>query len=187
MSDTIGILLTANNAGFIAAMQQAGTITDREAKRMQTSLTFLQKVAKDFQTTQKAANDASVGLKDASGVIEKLGFNTTVARRELVVLAHEMSQGNYTKFGGSLMVLAEHSNLLAVAFSSAGIAAIGTTAGLAAFGVAAMIGAKESDELRKSLILTGNFAGQTSSSFDALASSTAASSGASIGHTKDGR
>jgi len=46
-------------------------------------------------------------IADAGQHAEKFQLNTSGARRELIVLAHEMSQGNYSRFGGSLMVLAE--------------------------------------------------------------------------------
>jgi lambda family phage tail tape measure protein len=51
------------------------------------------------------------------------GFNiaTSGARRELLVLAHEASQGNWSKFGGSLMVLGERTDALSAIMSSAGV------------------------------------------------------------------
>lgn len=75
---------------------------------------------------------AQMGISESvSGYINQIdeaakhthGFNmaTTGARRELLVLAHEASQGNWSKFGGSLMVLGERTDALSAIMSSAGL------------------------------------------------------------------
>lgn len=75
---------------------------------------------------------AQLGIAESvSGYISQIdeaskhthGFNiaTSGARRELLVLAHEASQGNWSKFGGSLMVLGERTDALSAIMSSAGV------------------------------------------------------------------
>ena len=177
--------LALDSSGFRAEMAAAGTVADKELKKIGRQVQFVNDYIREMAKAQKVAGDSAHSLEQSSKVMDQLGLNTTIAKRELIVLAHEMSQGNYTKFGGSMMVLAEHSNIMAVAFSAAGIAVLGGVAALGAFAVAAMAGSHEAEEFRKSLILTGNAAGLTSSSFEALAENAATAAHSTLGQGKD--
>jgi lambda family phage tail tape measure protein len=75
---------------------------------------------------------AQLGISDSvSGYIKQvekaaesthgMSLATTGARRELLVLAHEASQGNWKKFGGSLMVLGERMDAMSVIMSATGV------------------------------------------------------------------
>lgn len=60
-------------------------------------------------------------LQDASSATHEFSLNSSSARRELLVLAHEASQGNWTRFTGSIGVLAERTDALGFIMSSAGL------------------------------------------------------------------
>ena len=175
---------TLDNTGFIQKMVENGTVTEREANRMTKSLKYVSDQMKVMQTASKAANDAGAGIKESSKHVEEFGFKTAGAKRELLVLAHELSQGNYSKFGGSMLVLGERTGAAALLFSSLGLSVIGATAVLGAFAFAAIKGHMESDALAQSLRTTGNFAGTTEGQFNALAKSVSASSGTTIGASR---
>ncbi|HQU03490.1 MAG TPA: phage tail length tape measure family protein [Acidocella sp.] len=90
--------------------------------------------------------------------------------RELIVLIHEsLIMGNWSRFGGSMMVLAERTGLSASIFTGFGAAVLG---GVAAVGglVAAMItGEMESSRFARAISLTGNMAGITENEFNVMA------------------
>lgn len=104
-------------------------------------------------------------ISEASKHTHEFSIASSSARREMLVLAHEASQGSWTKFGGSLLVLGERTDALTLLFSSAGLTAgifAGAVAGLA---IAAIKGAAEAKELNAALVLTSNYAGLTSQAF----------------------
>ena len=121
----------------------------------------------------------------ASKHTHEFGFATAGAKRELLVLGHELSQGNYKNFGGSLLVLGERTGAASLLFSGLGLAAIGVTAAIGAFAFAALKGAHESKALADSLVFTGNFAGQTEGQFNALSIAVAASTHSTIGSVRE--
>ncbi|WP_233444908.1 phage tail length tape measure family protein [Paraburkholderia caribensis] len=127
----------------------------------------------------KAGDDGAAGM-------DKIGTHTASARRELLVMAHELATGNIKNFGGSLMVYAEQVDFFAFALSPVGAAISAVVAGLGLFAVAAYKGHEEADTLTKSLQTTGNYAGQTASSFAALTQAIAASTGNSLGTAREG-
>jgi phage-related minor tail protein len=195
----------AGNKAKTATVDQAyaaQVLTDRYLKEADAADKFmanLQRQADQFGKTrteilqmQAAMHGVSEGAKPLIDGMEqgaqgahKLNFASSGARRELMVLAHEMSQGNWTRFGGSLGVLAERTDALGAIMSPTGLA-IGLVAGvLGFFAVAAYKGYEESENLRKSLIMTGNYAGLTAGSFDELGKSIANSANVGIGTGKD--
>ena len=176
---------TLDNTGFIQKMVENGTVTEREAARMTKSLKSVSDQMKIMQTASMAANDSGAGIKESSKHMEEFGFKTAGAKRELLVLAHEMSQGNYSKFGGSLLVLGERTGAASLLFSAMGLAALGATAAVGAFAFAALKGSEQTEDLRKSLILTGNAAGITSTRFEAFAAASAASAVTSLNQGRD--
>lgn len=100
---------------------------------------------------------------------EELSLKTAGARRELLVLGHEMLQGNWTRFGGSLMVLGERTNAASLAFSGMGLAVLGVVGAIGAFITAAVKGAIESDHFEKTMRLTNGAAGITEGELNSLA------------------
>jgi lambda family phage tail tape measure protein len=124
-------------------------------------------------------------IGSATGHTEKLSFATAAAKRELLVLVHELSQGNYKNFAGSLLVLGERTGAASLLFSGFSLAVLGALGALGAFATAAYIGASESKALADALALTGNYAGQTAGSFNAMAKAIAASGQISISSARE--
>ncbi len=92
--------------------------------------------------------------------------------RELLVLIHEsLIMGNWSRFGGSMMVLAERTGMSAAIFTTLGAAVLGGVAALGAFAGAAIMGEMESTKLARALSLTGDMAGITEGRFNAMAES----------------
>ncbi len=139
--------------------------------------------------TQVAAASATVrrspGIQEAANDMEHFGHTTTAARRELLVLAHELSQGNYKRFAGSLMVLGEQMDWMGKLMSPVGLAVGAVTGALGLFVAAVVKGAIESSKFNDSLVLTGNYAGLTEGRFNALAQQSASATHSTIGSARD--
>jgi phage-related minor tail protein len=135
------------------------------------AVTAKQKSATEaLRATAEAAATIKPGeVESTAGAMEHLSFGTAAAKRELLVLTHELSQGNFKRFGGSLLVLGEQTGAASLLFSTAGLAALGLVAGIAALGFAYIKGAAESKAYTDSLILSGNAAGSTASQLQAMA------------------
>jgi hypothetical protein len=128
-------------------------------------------------------NEAGAGAAGAGKHMESLNFQTVGARRELLVLAHELSQGNYQKFGGSMMVLGEQTGAAGLLFSAFGLTVLGVVATLGVMGYAAIKGALDQKHMNDALVMTGNYAGLTADSLNGLAHA-AVEAGGSIGEAK---
>jgi phage-related minor tail protein len=124
-----------------------------------------------------ALGKAGDGAKGAGGHMDGFSLSSNAARREVIVLAHELSQGNFSKFGGSMMVLAESTGAASLLFSAAGLTAAALTVAVAGVGYAAIKGASEQKEMADALILTNDYAGVTSDGLNDLAHAAAASGG----------
>jgi phage-related minor tail protein len=157
-----------------AATQGVGTAAVEAATSVvgQTSAAAAATVA---QTKHAAA------VREGSSALSHFSLNNAQATREMIVLAHELSQGNFSRFGGSMMVMARASGLASAIFTSTGLA-IGAVIGVvAAFAVAAYKGAQESKALGDALIVTNGYAGVTAGGFEQMASRVATASNTHIG------
>ena len=173
--------LSLDASGFKAEMVAAGTVSEKELNKIQRQVKFVNDVIRDMGKAQREAGAAaSSELPAATRHMEGFSFASAGAKRELLVLGHELSQGNYKRFAGSIMVLGERTGAASLLFSAMGVAVIGVTAALALFAGAAFKGHKEQDAFNKSLVLTGNFAGMTSTSFAELAKSASGATGATL-------
>jgi phage-related minor tail protein len=127
---------------------------------------------------------ASSNREVAAGA-EAAGHASVGARRELLVLAHELATGNFKRAAGSLMVLGERLDWMGKIMSPTG-AAIGLVAGaLAAFAGAAIVGARQMQRLQESLVLTGDYAGVTTGQFIEMGDRIADSTGTGINKARD--
>ncbi|NYH13427.1 phage tail length tape measure family protein [Paraburkholderia bryophila] len=131
---------------------------------------------------------SSVGKssKAAAEGMDKIGAHTVAARRELVVMGHEVLTGSWKNLAGSAMVFAEQIDAMSLIMSPAGLAVGALTGVIAAFGVAVYKGHQEQEAFNKSLQVTGNYAGQTTSSFAAMTQSIAAATGDGLGPAREG-
>ncbi|WP_186169788.1 phage tail length tape measure family protein [Burkholderia gladioli] len=136
------------------------------------------------QATQQMASGVSASANKAAAAVDKVGHSTNAARREMVVMAHEAFQGNFKNLIGSSMVLAEEYDAVSLALSPIGLAALAAAAGIGTFVAALVIGANEAKEFNKSIQLTGNFAGQTSSSIYTMSQQLADMTHSSVGTSR---
>lgn len=124
-------------------------------------------------------------ISDASQHTHEFSLSSTAARRELLVLAHEASQGSWKQFGGSLLVLGERTDALSLLLSGAGVTAGIFAAALFAVGKAAVQGADETKQFNAALQLTNNYAGLTASVFSDMAERVSFLSGSGLQKASD--
>ena len=99
------------------------------------------RLARGRATTVDYAGDtrtATGAVNDAAAAHGSLGGATAGVTRELLVLGHEAVTGNYTRMGGSLIVLAERTNALHAVLSGIGPLLASTGGAFALAGVAAV-------------------------------------------------
>jgi hypothetical protein len=180
-----------------AAQDKAAASGDAFIKKLQDQVATLGMSAQQLQAYRAAQlgvsdaaapliaklGEAGAGAHGAGKHLEGLSLSTVAAKRELLVLAHELSQGNYSKFGGSMMVLGEQTGAAGLLFSSTGIAALAFAGVLAAVGYALIKGASDQKHMNDALVMTGNYAGVTSDKLNDLAHA-AVEAGGSLGEAK---
>ncbi len=130
--------------------------------------------------------DAATSAGKANGeAMEHTATMTTRAKNELIVLAHEMTQGNFKKIPGSFMVLAE-------SMGSVGHAMLGIIGPAAAAAAAIYLVAKAgieaeatSRQMNIAIQETGNFAGETEGRMKELAAAISGSSRLTVGQANE--
>ena len=179
------------------AQDRAAAAGDRFIKTLQDQVATLGMTTQQLQTyraAQLGVSDAAAplinklaetgeGAKKAGGHMEGFSFQSASAKRELLVLAHELSQGQFSRFGGSMMVLGEQTGAAGLLFSSTGLAVLGFAAALGTVAYAMIKGASSQREMNNALISTNNYAGVTSDKLNDLAHAATAVHG-SIGEAK---
>lgn len=122
----------------------------------------------------------------------QLAHSSAGARRELLVLGHEISQGNWKAFAGSLLVLGEQIDLLGklsrVAALGGGLlggALLGGVAAAAAFGAAVYSVHHDLTEFNKAIYLSGGASGLTQVAFEQMARSLATDVKTSVGTARE--
>ena len=125
------------------------------------------------------------GVQQAANDLDKVAHSSTGARRELLVLGHELATGNFRRAAGSLLVLGERLDVMGAIMSPIGLLVGGVTAAFAVFAIGALKGAEESRAFANSLLLTGNAAGLTEGRFNALVQTVQQSTGATIGAARE--
>ncbi|WP_322105850.1 phage tail length tape measure family protein [Paraburkholderia sp. J41] len=142
------------------------------------------------QDLKSGARSTATALGQAgdsgAAAMDKVSSHTAGARKELLVMAHELATGNISNFEGSIMVFAEKIDAFKFLLSPVGAAVTAVVATVGAFALAAIKGHEETERFNNSLVLTGNYAGQTASSFAALAQAISSSTGASLGTAREG-
>ncbi|MCA8248072.1 phage tail length tape measure family protein [Burkholderia multivorans] len=125
------------------------------------------------------------GAEDAAASIEKIGHSSVGARREVLVLAHELATGNFKRAAGSFMVLGERIDIMSKLMSPAGIAVAALAGAVIGFAAATVEGAKESAAFARSIQLTANYAGQTEASYNQLARNVQSATGVTISESRE--
>jgi phage-related minor tail protein len=197
---TAGIQVYADTAQFQNDMGKAGAIAEREMRRIQQQSTMAAAIVNElgnrmkltanttetaWRTHAAAAAKAEDSIKKAAHATDGLSLASHGAQRELIVLAHEMSQGNYSRFGGSMLVLAERTNAASLLFSGLGLSILGSAAATAAFGVALYQGYKQQQDFNNAIQLTGNYAALTEKKLQDMAEAQAKATGSTHGSSYD--
>jgi phage-related minor tail protein len=160
-----------------------------DASQVDNAISKLQQVSNEYaktaansDTVTTATKKQSAALKDVADSADKAAKGHAGVSREVVVLAHELSQGNVNRFGGSLLVLAEQLDIVKFAMSGAGLAILAVVGVLGAFGFAAIQNAVEANKFAKALQLTGNYAAVSASQIEGLARAQSALTGQTTGN-----
>lgn len=184
LDDELAGFVASANPAYRAQMQldQGHDLLNRGLKAGLISQATYNETLAILGTRYKTASEAAEMLAGATG---KSMFATVQARREMVVLGHEVVSGNFSRIPGSLMVLAERTGLSAAAFAGlAGPVALAAVA-IGAVAVAAIIGAHEQRKFYDMLVLTGNAAGLTADSYNSMARQIAGSADVGIGTARE--
>jgi hypothetical protein len=178
VSQDLSLNVGANTTGFNAAMTQAAVLTEAQMKRIaQYVKGGTSEVKALAKATQEAASSTQGAYDKIAANADSVGHAHAGMTRELIVLGHELSQGNLKRFGGSLLVLAEYSPKAQAAISAL-MGPIGALVGITAIAGLAMIeGAIDAEKFAKSLQLTGNYAALTQGTLEDLAKAQAAHTG----------
>jgi phage-related minor tail protein len=119
-------------------------------------------------------------LQQVGFQLNDLAVQVASGQNPLTALVQQGSQLSGT-FGGIRPALSAVASLLTPTVVLMG----GLAAAVAAVGTAYIAGQREDERFRDSLVLTGNAAGQTRSSFAALIETTRAASGVSVGSARE--
>jgi len=182
----VGVRVGADTTGLQAGMIQAAVVTEAQMKKIaQMVKAANDETARLGKTSQTAASQVRAAHESIADGAKKVESAHAGVNRELLVLAHEMSQGNYSRFGGSLLVLAERTNFLSFALSGTG--ALISAVGAAVLGTAALVamGAIEQDKFNKALQLTGNYAAITEAQVRSLAEAQSKQTGQTVGASRE--
>lgn len=184
MAQDLSVRLNIDTSQGIANIANLANITEKEFKRMVRAQEQANKLQAEQNKLMRDAGAAASSYNDIARGAEGASHATAGMTRELLVLGHELSQGNFKRFGGSLLVLAEYSKG-ATAALHAFVGPLGLLVGaFGAFALAAIEGAKESHEFNKSLILTGNYAGITAGEMDRLSQKVEMATGKTVGASR---
>lgn len=185
--DPLGAKLRQLQADFKAldAAASSGKITGKDDARVDA---VYAKIQQEINAASGAAAGfgtvASGAMGNAAAATERGMFATVQARRELIVLGHEAMTGNFSRMPGSVMVLAERTNLSMASLMGLGgaVLAVAASAGVLAYAMHA--GSEEQKEMQRSLALTSDFAGLTRGGMLSLAETVTQSSQLTIGQSK---
>jgi lambda family phage tail tape measure protein len=138
-----------------------------------------------LQTADAQFKAQSASAKQAAHSLEGFSLQSSVAKRELLVMSREIARGDFTRLSTSASIFAQSSGLLALALTPLGLLIGGVAAATIGLVAAYTKGDQESRAFANSLTLTGNYAGITEGQYNSLAQSVAKSSGVTIGSARE--
>jgi len=175
---------------MVAAQDKATAAADAFIKKLQDQVATQNLSTKEmlaYRAAQLGVADAAgpliAQIKGAGGHMDGFSLSSARARSEIIVLAHELSQGNFQKFGSSMMVLGESTGAAGLLFSATGIAALGLATAVAGVSYAVVKGAQDQKAMNDALVMTGDYAGVTSDRLNEMAHA-AVTAGGSISEAK---
>lgn len=185
----LGVEVYASTSRLESDMGRAAQIVESRARAMDQAAI---KARKSLESVGEVRIGRINGVREAANEMEHLSHTTVGARREMLVLAHEILTGNYKRAMGSLLVLGERMDwmskltpVLSAVLSPLGIALGAVAAGATAVAVAYHQAAEEARKFQDSLQLTGHYAGITQGQFNEMARQTAAASGLSVKEARE--
>jgi phage-related minor tail protein len=181
--DPLGTKLRQLTSDMAAFRKEMGNSTRDDV--MRTFQGLENEIGKVSGLMEQAGVSGAAGMHKAAEATERSAFATASARRELIVLGHEVITGRWNRLPGSLMVLGERTDLLRGLFSGLGVAIGAGAAVLGTFAAVAAAGAVQAQKLNNELTLTGGYAGFTADSFHQMADSLGTLTGAGIGKAKE--
>ncbi|QIX17315.1 phage tail tape measure protein [Burkholderia multivorans] len=156
------------------AMQEAASngynLTAREAKKLvdqydrlqatagKTRLEMLNQQAAARGVTQAFAAQAAA-IQQAANATHSFSINNSAARREMLVLAHEASQGQWKRFAGSMLVMAEASDALSLIMSPLGLGLSAAAGAAFLFARQVYAGYESAQQFNKAITATGGYLG----------------------------
>lgn len=170
------------------AQKQMQALADLEAQRAAYRATLSQQLAnRTLKPSElQAAKAAELGVTAETetmrhalvqaGIDGEHSFQRMILSggvfRELIVLIHEsLIMGNWSRFGGSMMVLAERTGVSTAIFTAMGLSVIGAATSVIALTAAMFEGERQSTAFARAISLTGDFAGITEGQFNQMAES----------------
>lgn len=198
---TYSVLVDVDSTQVDALLQKLDQVGQKATQTFQTMATSAGSATSANQQLAQAVTQASQAVNQLNSAAQASSSsvnNITVAHgkaasavkghagatRELMVLLHEASQGNFKRFGGSLLVLGEQFDILSKLMSPMGLAIGGVAAVVGVLALAFVKGAEETATMNKALIMTNDYSGLTASSLRGLATQ-AAATGGNIGTAKE--
>jgi len=174
------------NLGNSTAQLTIGQLHFLDSLRDQAAQAGLTKVQLlQLQAAEMGLSDVSAEfiakIEAASASHAKFSLASAGATRELAVLGREIASGNIDRLAGSMTVLADRTGLLPALFSPVGIAITAVGVAVVGLGIAAYEAVHQQDELQKSLDVTGNMAGLTRDSMNAMANDIQTSATGGVG------
>lgn len=152
----------------------------KAASTYASEMALLDKALADGQISHTAYADTARLVEGAMNAAEQkatsmgksvnvLGMSANMTVRELRAMADELASGRYSQFDGTLINVLSHvaqanSGFLLLGGSIAAVAAI-----IGTFVAAAIMGSEEQQKFNEALILTNNYAGQTTDGMRQLA------------------
>jgi lambda family phage tail tape measure protein len=185
-------------ATFQKALDESGASTAKQVQAIAKATTQLDRMAQTAGKTQAqlaAVRAEQLGaatafgtytqqIADATSSTHGFSLASSSARRELLVLAHEASQGNFTRFAGSLGVLAERTDALGAILSPTGVGIGLFAAALAAAAVDVYKVTSAISELDHASAATNGYLGLTNDQLSAMAQQLAGANGGLVATTE---
>jgi phage-related minor tail protein len=165
----LGKTTTASNSAAAAIRSGFAGVGDQLDVVIQRIHDVQASVVQSGQAIVTTLNQMGAAGGNAGNGMQRAGHAAAGVRRELLVLGHEALMGNWTRFGGSIMVLGERLDWLRYLTGPVGVGIGLVAAAVAAVTVAAIKGAEEINHLNNELVLTGNAAGLTTDKYLAMA------------------
>ena len=208
-TQALNIEVSASTSGLLAAMMEAGNMTERQAQRMLASIKSLDTTIKSWEKSQTAAaTTAGSSLGAAAANMDRYSTSSRQATAEANMLrqANRQLSMQLTDVVTSLasgmpahMVLIQQGGQIKDAYGGIvpairGILGLLTPLNLAlgagaavmgGFAAAYYLGAKQAAELRNTLLLTGNAAGLTEDRMRSLSARVGDASQQTVGAARD--